>query len=55
LITDFPMYRGLPSAQRDNLPAATQAAARVLCLPIYPALTDADVERVVGILAAHGA
>ena len=55
LITDFPMYRGLPSAQRDNLPAATQAAARVLCLPIYPALTDADVERVVGILATHGA
>lgn len=55
LITDFPMYRGLPSAQRDNLPAATQAAARVLCLPIYPALTDADVERVVGILTAHGA
>jgi dTDP-4-amino-4,6-dideoxygalactose transaminase len=54
LITDFPMYRGLPSAQRDNLPAATQAAARVLCLPIYPALTDADVERVVAILAAHG-
>ena len=55
LITDFPMYRGLPSAQRDNLPAATQAAARVLCLPIYPALTDGDVERVVAILAAHGA
>jgi len=51
LITDFPMYRGLPSAHRDNLPAASQAAARVLCLPIYPALTEEDVARVVAICA----
>jgi dTDP-4-amino-4,6-dideoxygalactose transaminase len=54
LITDFPMYRGLPSAHRDNLPAANQAAARVLCLPIYPALTERDVERVIAICRAHG-
>ena len=38
LISDFPMYRGLPSATRANLPVATDAAARVLCLPIYPCL-----------------
>jgi dTDP-4-amino-4,6-dideoxygalactose transaminase len=49
LITDFPMYRGLASSQRDNLPAATEAAARVLCLPIYPALTDGAVERVLAV------
>lgn len=53
LITDFPMYRGLPSAHRDNLPAATQAAARVLCLPIYPALTDDDVARVIALIKKH--
>lgn len=40
LISDFPMYRGLPSAQRDNLPVATRAASQILCLPIYP---DLDV------------
>lgn len=47
LISDFPMYRGLPSAARTNLPVATSVAERVLCLPIYPALTDEDVQRVV--------
>ncbi|OUL69280.1 dTDP-4-amino-4,6-dideoxy-D-glucose aminotransferase VioA [Paraburkholderia hospita] len=51
LISDFPMYRGLPSAHRDNLPVAANAAARVLCLPIYPSLSDADVERVVSVVA----
>jgi dTDP-4-amino-4,6-dideoxygalactose transaminase len=51
LISDFPMYRGLPSASRDNLPVATDAALRVLCLPIYPALTDGQLDRIVGIIA----
>ena len=47
LITDFPMYRGLPSAQRANLPIAAAAADRVLCLPIYPALETEDQQRVI--------
>lgn len=47
LISDFPMYRGLPSAQRANLPVAAEAAAKVLCLPIYPALSQEDLIRVV--------
>ena len=38
LISDFPMYRGLLSARRENLPVATDVANRVLCLPIYPSL-----------------
>ena len=38
LISEFPMYRGLPSANRDNLPVASVAASQVLCLPIYPDL-----------------
>ena len=53
LITDFPMYRGLPSAHRDNLPAATAAAQKVMCLPIYPALTQADQQRVIDQIAVH--
>ncbi|OON64088.1 aminotransferase [Massilia sp. KIM] len=50
LITEFPMYRGLPSARRDNLPVATSAARSVLCLPIYPALSSDDVERIVALV-----
>lgn len=47
LISDFPMYRGLPSAQRELLPVACQAARQVLCLPIYPALSGSDQQRVI--------
>ena len=50
LISDFPMYRGMPSAQRGNLPVATDAAEKVLCLPIYPNLSDESVDRIVGLL-----
>jgi dTDP-4-amino-4,6-dideoxygalactose transaminase len=35
-----------PNADRE-FPAATQAAAEVLCLPCYPELTDAEVGQVV--------
>ena len=53
LITEFPMYRGLPSAHRDNLPVATVAAQRVLCLPIYPALENAQIETITRLIAAQ--
>jgi dTDP-4-amino-4,6-dideoxygalactose transaminase len=43
LISEFSMYRGLPSAQRENLPVASSAARKVLCLPIYPALSNDQV------------
>lgn len=51
LISDMPMYRGLPSAAAANLPVAQRIASQVMCLPIYPALTDADVDRVIDLLA----
>jgi dTDP-4-amino-4,6-dideoxygalactose transaminase len=38
LISDFPMYRSLPSAQVNNLPVSVAASKKVLCLPIYPSL-----------------
>lgn len=50
LITDFPMYRGLPSAHRDNLPVATDAASKVMCLPIYPALKQDEQERIIELI-----
>lgn len=50
LISDFPMYRGMPSAQRGNLPVAAEASAKVLCLPIYPALSPQDQQRVIDII-----
>lgn len=50
LITDFPMYRGMPSANPENLPVATAAAQQVICLPIYPALTPQDQHRIVDII-----
>lgn len=46
LITDFPMYRGMPSAHRANLPVATAAAQKVLCLPIYPELAEHELQRI---------
>ena len=56
LISDMPMYRGLPSAAPANLPVASRAAAEILCLPIYPALTDDDLDRIVDLVrgAARG-
>jgi len=50
LISDFPMYRGLPSSAPSNLPVAANAAKRVLCLPIYPALNTADQQRTIDII-----
>jgi dTDP-4-amino-4,6-dideoxygalactose transaminase len=53
LISDFPMYRGMASAQRNNLPVAAAAADRILCLPIYPALQVADQQRVIDLIRNH--
>jgi dTDP-4-amino-4,6-dideoxygalactose transaminase len=50
LISDFPMYRGLPSAAQNNLPVASKVAQQVLCLPIYPSLPDDQVDRVLELL-----
>ncbi|HDR9100005.1 TPA: DegT/DnrJ/EryC1/StrS family aminotransferase [Burkholderia vietnamiensis] len=50
LISDFPMYRGLPSAHRANLSVAAEVARKVLCLPMYPALTEHDLRRIVSVI-----
>ena len=53
LISEFPMYRGMPSAQRNNLPVANAVADKVLCLPIYPALDNDDLSRIIDALKGH--
>lgn len=53
LVSEFPMYRGLPSAQKDNLPVATLAARQVLCLPIYPDLDISVVHEISSFIAAR--
>lgn len=50
LISQFPTYRGLPSAKPENLPVATRLAEQVICLPIYPELQSESVDRIIKIL-----
>lgn len=50
LISDFSMYRGLPSSNPNNLPVATSAANQVLCLPIFPSLEISTQERIIDII-----
>lgn len=50
LISDFPMYRSMPSARKDRLPVAHRVAEQILCLPIYPGLTLDKVEHVIAII-----
>ena len=52
LISEFPMYRGMTSAKRDNLPVANATANKVICLPIYPALTNEDLSRIIEVIKA---
>jgi len=53
-ISHFPTYRGLPSAAPRNLPVTEEITKQILCLPIYPGLDPANVERIVGIVAGGG-
>lgn len=46
LISDMPMYKGLPSADRFKLLNAVSAAESVICLPIYPDLSMDDVRKI---------
>ena len=47
LISTFTTYRGLESANPDNLPNAHKMAEEVICLPMYHALSEEDVERII--------
>ena len=51
LISDFPMYRGIPSAAHANLPVARRAASEVICLPIYPGLSNEQADFIIELIA----
>lgn len=53
LISDFPMYRGMPSAAHSNLPVAKKVAEQVICLPIYPGLDTSQIDMIVSIISAY--
>ncbi len=50
LISQFPTYRGLPSAKSLNLPVATKITNQVICLPIYPNLDKSIVYKICDLL-----
>jgi dTDP-4-amino-4,6-dideoxygalactose transaminase len=50
LVSDMPMYRGLPSASAENLPVAARVAQEVLCLPIHADLSPEDQDRVIAVV-----
>lgn len=46
LISEFSTYRGLPSANKENLPQAHKMADSVICLPMHHELSEQDIERI---------
>lgn len=47
LISEYPMYSGLPSANPANLPVAMQISRQALCLPMAAGLREQDQQRVI--------
>jgi len=50
LISNFPTYKGLPSANKSNLPVASRVAQEVICLPMYADLEKNIIEKIAKIL-----
>ena len=50
LISQFPTYRGLESAQQGKMPVAEEITQQVLCLPIYPDLQFSSVDNICSLL-----
>lgn len=49
-ISTFSTYRGLDSANPDNLPIVTQMSNNVICLPMHHALSENEVEYILQII-----
>ncbi|MDX7597076.1 dTDP-4-amino-4,6-dideoxy-D-glucose aminotransferase VioA [Aeromonas caviae] len=50
LISNMPMYRGLPSAQAHLLPLSNEVADKVLCLPIYHELNSYEQDKIISLI-----
>lgn len=53
LISQFPTYRGLPSARPENLPVASELTEKVLCLPMFSELSLDNVSKIVELIAGQ--
>jgi dTDP-4-amino-4,6-dideoxygalactose transaminase len=54
LISQFPTYRGLESAQPGKMPIAEGVTEQIICLPIYPTLPKETVEMICELIAQWG-
>lgn len=50
LCSQFPCYKNLPSASKDNLPIAEKVVEEVLSLPLHGRLTNEEVEKICEII-----
>lgn len=50
LITDFALYKGFQILSKHKVSNARRIADRVLCLPLYPDLTESDVDRICNVI-----
>ena len=50
LISQFPTYRGLESAQPGKMPVAEMVTTEVICLPIYPDLEMEDLNNIIALI-----
>ena len=50
LISQFPSYRSLDSAQPGKMPVAEKTTEEVICLPIYPDLNKRIIQVIIKIL-----
>lgn len=50
LISEFPMYRGIPSSKPTNLTNAHDISRKVLCLPIYPDLGIETINTIISLI-----
>jgi dTDP-4-amino-4,6-dideoxygalactose transaminase len=52
LISNFPSYRSLPSADKNNLVAANKISDQILCLPVYGTLELYQVDKIIEIITS---
>jgi dTDP-4-amino-4,6-dideoxygalactose transaminase len=50
LISQFPIYNGLESAQSGKMPIAENVTEEVICLPLYSDLTNINIEYICNVI-----
>ena len=53
LISHFNPYSNYPSAAKELLPLAEEVSEQILCLPIYPELTEEEIDFVTKLIIAN--